>query len=60
MEACVAWRFGVVLAIRGEGSIATGKVVYQLYDPSQRMTMPLEPLRSGSSDLHESGRKMRL
>ena len=30
-----AWHgFGVVLAIRGESSIATGKVVYQLYDPN--------------------------
>jgi hypothetical protein len=38
---------GVVLAIRGEGSIATGKVVYQLYDPSLRMTMPVESQESG-------------
>jgi hypothetical protein len=35
-----AWHGGrVVLAIRGESSIPTGKVVYQLYDPSLRMTM---------------------
>jgi hypothetical protein len=61
-----AWHGGrVVLAIRGESSIATGKVVYQLYDPSLRMTMlygssqkGAKGRSSGSSDSHGSGRKM--
>ena len=48
-----AWHGGrVVLAFRGESSIPTGKVVYQLYDPRLRMTMPYgtaqERVRGGS------------
>jgi hypothetical protein len=54
-----AWHGGrVVLAIRGESSIPTGKVVYQLYDPSLRMTMLYgtlqERVRGSCGSCHEA------